>query len=517
MAVWPMAIASAAEPTPAPPPTFDVWEYAVSGNTKLEVRVIEKSVYPFLGPGKTVADVDKAREALEVTYRDAGFGTVVVNIPEQDVQQGRVALEVVEGTVDRLLVTGATWYSPERIRAAAPSLAPGTVPPLPAVQKEIVALNAASRDRRITPVLRAGRYPGTLEAELKVDDSLPVHGSLEVTDRYTRDTTRTRLTGTLSYDNLWQREHSFSLGYQTAPEDTDDVTVLFGTYSARLPSEPWLVSAYAVDSDTAVNTVGTLGVLGTGRIYGVRLIRPLPAWANGFQRVTFGVDLKDFDESISLTGGQPSIETPISYGVLSAGWGISFARENATTEFNLNGVVGPRFLGNDAEEFASKRVGARPSFAHLGLGLVHEQGLPADLRLRFAASGQLADSPLISNEQFGFGGATTVRGYLESEQFVDDGFAAQLEFLTPNWGGRLPGVDAGRLFAFFDVGGGRLEEAQAEQDDRFLLWSTGLGLRATLFERLSATVEWAYPLEDTDEDGIQSGDTRWHFLTRYQF
>jgi hemolysin activation/secretion protein len=152
------------------------------------------------------------------------------------------------------------------------------------VQKELVQLNAGSSDRRITPVLRPGRYPGTLEAELKVDDKLPVHGSLEVNNRYSRDTTRTRVTATVSYDNLWQRQHSASIGYQTAPENTDDVTVLFGTYSARLSTSPWLVSGYYVDSDTDVATVGTLGVLGKGQIAGLRFIRPVASrgqrWAS---------------------------------------------------------------------------------------------------------------------------------------------------------------------------------------------------------------------------------------------
>jgi hemolysin activation/secretion protein len=496
---------------------FDIWEFAVSGNTKLDSRAVEKAVYPYLGPGKSVSDVEGARAALEKVYQDAGYGTVVVNIPEQDVVQGLVRLEVLEGTVDRLIVSGSTYFSPDRIRAAVPSLAPGNVPLLPMVQKELVQLNAGSSDRRITPVLRPGRYPGTVEAELKVDDELPVHGSLEVNNRYTRDTTRTRATATIGYDNLWQRQHSALFGYQTAPEDTDDVTVLFGTYSARVPDSAWLVSGYYVDSDTAVSTVGTLGVLGKGQLAGLRFIRPLPPLAGGFQRLTFGIDYKDFDESIALTGNQPSIETPIDYGILTAGWGLTVAEEGRTTELNLLGVVGPRFLGNDADEFANKRAGAKPSFAYAGLSLAHERQLWAETRLRLEVSAQIADSPLISNEQFAFGGADSVRGYLESQQFVDDGMYAQLEFLSPDWGEGLPGFSSGRAFAFLDAGAGRLQDPQPEQSHRFVLWSTGVGLRAALWRRLTAEVEWALPLRDSDDDSVLAGDSRWHFSTRLDF
>jgi hemolysin activation/secretion protein len=497
--------------------TFDIWEFAVAGNTTLESRIIEQTVYPFLGPGRTVDDVDKARAALEKRYQDEGYGTVVVNIPEQDVVQGLVRLEVIEGKVDRLVVSGATWFSPDQIRAGTPSLAEGSVPLLPQVQKELVQLNAGSSDRRITPVLRPGRYPGTLEAELKVDDTLPVHGSIEFNNRYTADTTRTRVTGTLGYDNLWQRQHAASLGYQTAPENSDDVTVLFGTYSARLGASPWLASGYYVDSDTAVSTVGTLGVLGKGQIAGLRFIRPLPPLAGGFQRATLGIDYKDFDENIALTGNQPSIETPINYGILSAGWGLTFAGETTSSELNLLGVFGPRFLGNEAEEFANKRSGAKPGFSYLGISVAHGRELWADTRFRITISGQVADSPLISNEQFSFGGATSVRGYLESQQFADDGLYTQLELLSPDWGRGLPGFSSGRLLGFLDAGGGRLQEPLPEQDDDFFLWSTGLGFRAVLWGGLTADVEWAYPLRDSSDGSIESGDSRWHFNTRVAF
>jgi len=502
---------------PAEEVRFDVWEVAVTGNTRLEPREVEKTVYPFLGPKRTVADIEKARQALETRFRDAGYGTVVVNIPEQDVDQGQVTLNVIEGGIDRFLVTGARYYSPERIKAATPSLAPGSVPALPELQRELIALNAVTPDRRITPVLRPGRTPGTLEAELKVEDRLPLHGSLELNNRQVRDTEPLRLTATLTYGNLWQKEHSLTLGYQTAPEDRGNIEVLFGTYTARIPDSQWLASGYYVNSDTNVVSLGTLGVVGTGQIAGLRLIRTLPSLGGGLQRATFGIDYKDFDESIALTGNQPSIETPISYGVLSAGWALLFLGEGRTTDINIQGTVGPRFLGNDADEFTAKRSGAKPNFAYLTFGLNHQQPLPGDFGLRGTLTAQLAGSSLINLEQFNFGGYTTVRGYFESQAFVDDGYNAQLELLSPDWGKRLAGIDSGRLLVFVDAGGGRVQDALPEQDDLYFLWSAGLGIRATVLTRMTAALEWAYPLRRSFDRSVEAGDDRWLFLTRYDF
>jgi hypothetical protein len=56
-----------------------------------------------------------------------------------------------------------------------------------------------------------------------------------------------------------------------------------------------------------------------------------------------------------------------------------------------------------------------------------------------------------------------------------------------------------------------------EQDDDFFLWSTGLGFRAVIWGSLTADVEWAYPLRDSSDGSIESGDSRWHFNTRVAF
>lgn len=57
--------------------------------------------------------------------------------------------------------------------------------------------------------------------------------------------------------------------------------------------------------------------------------------------------------------------------------------------------------------------------------------LPEDWTLSIHQEGQWANEPLISNEQFGAGGAQNVRGYREGEVFGDAGWRANLELKTP--------------------------------------------------------------------------------------
>ena len=51
---------------------------------------IESAVYPFLGPARTDADIEGARAALEKAYADAGYQTVAVSVPPQNIAAGVV-------------------------------------------------------------------------------------------------------------------------------------------------------------------------------------------------------------------------------------------------------------------------------------------------------------------------------------------------------------------------------------------------------------------------------------------
>src|SRR5487761_369324 len=84
-------------PPSSAPQTFNVYEFLVLGSHVLGQMKVEATVYPFLGPGKTIKDVEQARAALIAAYRKAGYGTVLVDIPEQAVDQGVVRLKVTEG------------------------------------------------------------------------------------------------------------------------------------------------------------------------------------------------------------------------------------------------------------------------------------------------------------------------------------------------------------------------------------------------------------------------------------
>src|SRR5262249_22222336 len=85
---------------------FEIREFVVEGNSVLSAVQIERAVQPLLGPEGGIERVEKARAQLERAYHDAGYLTVIVDIPEQQVRNGVVRLRVTEGRVERVRVQG---------------------------------------------------------------------------------------------------------------------------------------------------------------------------------------------------------------------------------------------------------------------------------------------------------------------------------------------------------------------------------------------------------------------------
>ena len=79
------------------------------------------------------------------------------------------------------------------------------------------------------------RGPDTVDVDLDVTDKFPLHGSLELNNRYNADTTSTRLAASLSYDNFFQRGDSGTLSYQVAPENVRDAEVTSASYLFHIP------------------------------------------------------------------------------------------------------------------------------------------------------------------------------------------------------------------------------------------------------------------------------------------
>ncbi len=489
--------------------TFDVLEYRILGNTVLETKVIEKAVMPYLGPHRTMKDVETARSELEAAYHRAGYGTVYVDIPEQRVNEGIVRLHVTEGRLNSATITGARYYSEQQIKAAVPAAQQGAVPQLSLLQQQIAVINGVTADRTVVPVLKAGPVPGTVDLSLRVQDDLPLHGSLEFNNQRTADTTPDRLLASLSYGNMFGRFDTLSLQYETSPENASEVGVYVANYAARLGDSGDQLAAYVLHSNSNIAALGTLAVIGDGTVYGLRWISPLTRIPGLLQTLTLGFDYKDYGQNVRETA-TTGLSTPIRYANLSASYGEGRTLGPAQLQWSVTANFGPRSLPNDETLFANKRYQGQANYFYIRSDSSVSFTGPGKWQLIAQLDGQWAAEPLISNEQFSVGGAASVRGYLETEALGDYGVRGSLQLLSPPW--RLRKLINLSGFLFVDAARVDTLDPLASDVPATSLRSVGAGIDVTALTCGSGRLTWAEPLIAAGHTTAR--DSRWLFDVR---
>lgn len=209
---------SGASSTNAPAkPTFNVIRYEVAGNTLLRPEELAGVLTNFTGPAVTVEQVVLAQKTLNLAYRRQGYVTVSTTLPPQKITNGVVQLQVTEGRLVEINVSGNRYFSSNNVMAALPSLRTNQFIQLQWFNPELDRANLNS-DRQIYPEIVPGPEPGTSALMLKVKDHLPLHGRFELNNQSTPGTPDLRMNASAQFNNLWQREHSVGLQYGFAPE-----------------------------------------------------------------------------------------------------------------------------------------------------------------------------------------------------------------------------------------------------------------------------------------------------------
>ena len=528
---------------------FPLTAVLVEGNTILDQVKIDRLLDSHKGPSRRMRDIEQLRAELEKLYHQAGYPTVLVNIPEQTIENGLVRLQVVEGHLYSITVTGNEHYSWSSIRSKLPSLSPGVLIYEPTFVKELAAVNG-NPDLSVTPLLKPGSVPGTVDLELKVKDRLPVHGKLEADNRGPITTPANRLIAEVQHTNVFGNDEILTLNTVQTPTDWGAIQnygVSF-VYPVIWPNH--LLTMYASKSEsnsvlsTGAVTVGGGGdvaIAGNATIAGLRYIFPIFPGGRYTHQLQIGLDYKRLEKtSATFPGGASAVVlSPVQYTPLSLGYtGFYPDRFGLTrTSLTAKGYVAGVIPGGAKEDFSGdpndpfnkpgNRRGATGTFAVLQGGVSRVQPLPGDFTLELMANGQWASEPLIPAEQFFAGGFDTVRGYLQFEAIGDHAIRGRAELTTPEvlkvpidriWQRRRSSDYTIRLrvATFYDAAHIWVKEAPDGQTSRFRLEGAGFGIRAKFPKDIGQLVlDSGWALRDTLN--TKRGDNFVHFSVGLAF
>lgn len=487
-------------PPPRPAATLDIEEYVVDGNSALASEDVEKVVYPFLGPASSEESIEQAREALQRLYRDRGYQAVqVTTVDKTPDPDGVIHFRVSEVRIGRVRVVGARFFLPSEVRKEMPSIREGEQFNTVTLNRELAVANSVP-GRQVTPVPKPSRTPGVLNLDLVVHDQLPIHASVDINNAHARFSTPLRVTGTVSYDNLFQRGHSLSISYITAPENPADSKVLILGYRAPFVGTRYGVHITAIQSNSTAAAIAATNIISNGTDIAVRGTADLPGTDTYSQSVEAGADYKDY-RSDTATAGTPASAVPATYFPLTATYTGIVHRPRDLDIITLALSLTPPRVGSNHAAIDSNRLDARGQQLYFRGGVDATRTLPQDFKLHARATAQVSNEPLISNEQLPLGGVSSVRGYYEVESPVDNGYNVSVEAISPSFPDLLASwidardlVDDARILAFFDQGGGYNRAPPAGISYRSVLASVGLSADARLFNHVDASLTWATPL-----------------------
>jgi hemolysin activation/secretion protein len=391
---------------------------------------------------------------------------------------------------------------------------------------------------KLKPNVRDGRR--VIDAELLVEDNWPIHGSVELSNRGTSDSGDLRLRTTLQHNNLTRHGDILTAQWLTDPEGTD-----LNAYSASyyLPFTPkWTFNVFGGYSESDLDDVlSELNVRGEGWFVGTQFTRILHEDRDKKMQLSLGWMYQQIKEEDELAGFEldPRV-VRLSMPMLTFGYASKrfddfngrFFFSN-TVMYNMESAFGSsesdEFVRGDGDFLIDRFQLAR--YQRLFAGEEH----PGKWSLFMKVDGQFSTEAVDASLQKSVGGATTVRGYEESELSGDDAIVATLELRTPLLQNFLPGLkkdeeylsinpDAWQRhrlqmlffcdYAWVSIDDSEFEDTGDGRKQNEAMLSVGAGLRLGLTKFSQMSLDWGFPLEEVEEhrDG-----GRGHFSVQLQF
>ncbi|WP_277187821.1 ShlB/FhaC/HecB family hemolysin secretion/activation protein [Caballeronia sp. BR00000012568055] len=478
---------------------FTLRHVTISGNDTVSKSDLLPLAAPFIGREVGIDDVEALASRITQSYRDRGYLLAQVIVPPQDVTDGDLRLEVLEGRIGRVrlnLAPGARIRE-SVVRARLAALRPGEPLDQHALERTMLLLSDLP-GVRVSSALEAGETPGTVDLTVNVDAARPWQFALTGDDYGAASAGRVRI-GAVARLNS-----PFMIG------DNLDVNLLaaerFDTVYGR------------VGYDVPVGANGTRVGIAASHLYYYLGKEYAPLDATGYADILTlsatqpllrsrqknlllrgSVEYRHLDDKINLIGQDSRQSLWAANGALTYegrdalfGGGFSSAEVQLTAANLAINSGEQRMFDEGPYGRHSEGASFRATLFANRLNAITDR-----LSLFAGVTGQWASRNLDSSSRIALGGPRAVRAYSPSEAVVDNALIATTEVrfaVTP----RLT------VSAFYDFGIGwyNARHVNGQLDNRVTrggvgmgaFWSGPYGITA------NATLAWRTGTKDSTGD-----------------
>lgn len=496
--------------------SFVLEELEVRGVFTLDGSLLEEQISSWVGKRVTYNDLLLIAADITKVYKQNGYVTSRAYIPPQEIENGIAIVEVVEGKIDDIEITGNKYVSNKFIQKRL-NQESGDVLHIGMLEEDLVTLKNSSLFKNVHATLKAGNEPGTSDVVLDMQDKFPISVSLGV-DNFGRSNIGIyRPSLTVTHNNLTGHGDQLLTNVTLASRTRSIVS----QYNYPLNTKGWTLGGMYAYSKVLINQNNKPINDITGRTHRFQLNTNFPIY-------------KSKDESLNVNGNVSAyLVDSMVYLDIDKQYQRPFSlRTNPVSPVDLGGrsiksifhVRGIRDQENAAVRGVTSGItavkqdklgrtilqstmtngldlfGGNQSFIKFNGDVTRIQDLTHGVIGVFKAQGQWTPNRLPGMEQMQLGGANTIRGYNEGLLTGDKGYMLSAEVRYPiKWGPSwfknkfqgLAFVDHGRLFITNEDYPRAINGTLAVGNSGYIT-GYGLGLRGSINKYLSGRFDLGF-------------------------
>jgi hemolysin activation/secretion protein len=472
---------------------FPLSSVEIRGVTQLPAKELKPIIANLTGQESSLAEIDGVVRQINALYQKHGLFLARAFLPAQQIAEGRVVIQVIEGRLDRVDVQGPGHLQERRlVKDLIGRLQHGPLTQ-DAVESALLRLNdlpGIAAHGTFVP----GDVSGTTRLVLDLAER-KVSGEADFNNYGTKYLGPNQIQGSVAFANPFTNgaDQITLQGTQT----TDMSSLSAGNVDWKMPLTPDLyigANAQAAHSQPGW-ILADSGITGSNLGWGAR------AGYVPIERRNLRVEFGGGFEYLNADGA--ASDAPLSrdrtrVAQVYTNWqgrDEAFGRNNITLKIrrglNIDGATGRGDL------MASRPRGTGTDFTTFGYEASRLQTLNEYWGLLLASKGQFADHAVLAGEQFAFGGSQWGRGYPAQELLGDNGLAATAELqLTFNPEFRF--LQTYQLIGFYDAGAvWNRNHAPGDPGNPLTRVSGGIGARTVFRPGLNGTFIVARPLSNT--------------------
>ena len=478
------------------PQTVLVKKFVVVGSTVFTAEELAEVLKPYTLRRLSFPELLAAQQAVDRLYLENDYITSGTFLPPQKLEDGVVTIEVIEGGVEEINISGLerlrSGYVRSRIEKAtnAPLNRDDLLNALQLLQLDPLIANLSAE-------LTAGSSIGSSILELNFTEADPFDFTLAYDNFRSPSVGTDRRQVGLTHRNLTGYGDRISLGYLNTDGSNSlndfNYTVPINASNATLGFR----LGYT-DSDIIEEPFDQFNIESENTNYEFSYRQPL--LQKPTQDLVIGFSFSRNDSSTTAEGEPFQLSRGAEIDGETHISALRFFQEYTTRNDRQVLALRSQFsLGVDLFD-ATINSGDLPDsnfFAWRGQAQ-YLRSLGSNFTLLVRSDFQATSRPLVPVEQFSLGGALSVRGYRQDALLGDNGLFNSVEFRAtvariPDWNTSI------QLTPFLDFG--KVWNSDDLTFNTNTLVSTGIGLRVQASDFFAARLDYGIPLVDLDSEG----------------